>query len=265
VSVRRLLRGSVPEGIIDGAAREAAARADEPLDSVTVLEADNWLSTPCVVNERHFLKVISEQNSVVHALLTAGRNLGVFSSGRERFFEHFATPVEMAEHELEATRRLREAGVNAPEPRDAFGFDGHGVLVLEYLPSFRALDALPPAEVRAHVPTLFEALSRMHDAGVGHGDLRAENVLVADGELYLIDATKLRPDGIAEARAYDLACALAALEPLIGAREAVAGAAAAYPPEALRAAERFLSFVNIRPDHRFDAAALTGELGKELT
>lgn len=264
MSVRRLLRGSVPDGTLDAVAREVASRYDEPLESVTPVEAENWLSTPCVVNDRHFLKLISEQNSVVHALLTTGRNLGVFSSGRERFFEHFATPLEMAEHELEATRRIREAGVNAPEPREAFEFEGYGVLVLEYIPSFQPLDTLPTAVVREHVPALFDALSRMHEAGVGHGDLRAENVLVADGELYLIDATKLRPDGIAEAEAYDLACALAALEPLIGASDAVAAAAATYPPETLRAAERFLAFVNIRPDHRFDAAALTGELGKTL-
>ncbi|MEF8888030.1 MAG: protein kinase family protein, partial [Haloarculaceae archaeon] len=52
-----------------------AERNGEPLESVRPLEADNWLSTPCVVNERYFLKVITGQNSLVHTLLTVGRNL----------------------------------------------------------------------------------------------------------------------------------------------------------------------------------------------
>jgi len=263
VSVRRLLRGSVPAETVEGIAREVAARSGEPLESVTVLDANNWLSTPCVVNDSHFLKIITGRHSLVHALLTTGRNLGTFSSGREPLFEHFETPVEMAAHEREATERLREAGVDAPEPREAFGFEGYGVLVLEYLPEFETLDALGPEAVREQVPALFDSLSRMHEAGLAHGDLRAENVLVADGDLYFIDATKLGGEA-ADARAYDLACALAAVEPLVGAREAVAAAAEAYPVSDLRAAERFLPFVGIRPDHRFDAAALRGEVGKAL-
>jgi tRNA A-37 threonylcarbamoyl transferase component Bud32 len=260
VPLRRFLRGAVSDDRLERVAREVADRYGEPLESVDVLDGDNWLSTPCVVNDRYFLKLISEQNSVVHALLTTGRNLGVFSSGREGFFEHFGTPVQMAEHELEATRRIRDLGVNVPEPIEAFEFEGLGVLVLEYLPSFRALDELDRRTVTTVAPGLFESLSRMHAAGIAHGDLRAENVLVADGKLYVIDATKVSADAMADARSYDLACALAALEPLVGASTAVAVAAEHYPEDALLSAENFLDFVNIRPDHRFDAVALKGEI-----
>ena len=96
----------------------AAAR-----DYVEFLEADNWLSVPCVVDERYFLKVITPAHSLVHGLLTTGRNLGAFSSGVPGFFERFDAPVEMAEHELAATRRMYEEGLNVPEPVEAFEHD----------------------------------------------------------------------------------------------------------------------------------------------
>jgi tRNA A-37 threonylcarbamoyl transferase component Bud32 len=102
----------------------------------------------------------------------------------------------------------------------------------------------------------------MHDHGLVHGDLRGENVLVVDGNLYFIDATKVRESAIDDARAYDIACALGALEPLVGAGTAVAPAVDYYDDETLLAADSYLDFVNIRPDHDFDAAALKGEISK---
>ncbi|WP_336036883.1 RIO1 family regulatory kinase/ATPase [Halobacterium yunchengense] len=273
MSIRQFVRGTVPWGSLEAVAREVADRYDQESVRVTFLETDNWLSTPCVVNDRWFVKVISGQNALVHALFTGARNLGAFSSGREGFFEPFDGPVEMAEHELAATRKLRDLGVHAPEPVEAFEVDGLGVLVLEYLPDFRPLDDLPDADVEAHAPALFEALATMHAHGVAHGDLRGENVLVADGDLYFIDATNVAADGIERARGYDLASALASLEPLVGARTAVEAALDSYVPadgertrsenaDALLDAQDFLGFVQIRPDHAFDQAALTGEIEK---
>ena len=250
---RRLLRGSVSEPTLSRLGAAVAERNGEPLESIRPLEADNWLSTPCVVNERYFLKVITGQNSLVHTLLTVGRNLGAFSSGRVGFFDHVATPVEMARRELAATRQMRALGVNAPEPLDTFEFEGYGVLVLEYLPAFRTLDSLSAAEASGFAADLFAALAVLHDSGLAHGDLRAENVLVAVGD-----------DAAADARAYDLACALAALEPLVGTGRAVAAASGSYDTDALRATVRFLPFVAVRPDHDFDPIALRGELDKRL-
>jgi len=264
MAFRRLLRGSVDGSTLERVAREVAEGAGEPVESVRPLEADNWLSTPVVVNDRYFLKVITAQNSLVHALLTTGRNLGVFSSGAAGFFEHYGTPLQMAEHEREATERMRDLGIQAPEPREAFEFEGLGVLVLEYLPGFETLDELDRGQLEVVAPALFDSLARMHDAELVHGDLRAENVLVIDGDLYFIDATKVREDAVAEARAYDVACALATLAPLLGARDAVRVAAERYDADVLLAAEDFVDFVNLRPDHDFDAAAIKGAIEHQV-
>ena len=262
MAFRRLLRGKVEWDRLEAVARAIGARYELSTVRVEFLRADNWLSTPCVVNDRYFVKIISQQNALVHGLLTTGRNLGAFSSGTEGFFERFDDPVEMAEHELEAAERMREIGVDAPRPIEAFECEGLGVLVLEYLPSFRSLSELDRAEARSFAPALFEALATMHANSLGHGDLRAENVLVADGTLHFIDATNVRDDSLADVRAYDLACALGVLEPIVGAKDAVRAAGDQYPVEDLLAAEDFLDFVNIRPDHDFDAASVKGEIEK---
>jgi tRNA A-37 threonylcarbamoyl transferase component Bud32 len=265
VAIRRILRGQVPWSQLEAVVEEVQVRYELSDARVEFLEADNWLSTPLVVDDKLFVKVISGQNSLVHALLTAGRNLGAFSSGTAGFFEYFGTPVEMAEHELEATRQMHDLGLNVPEPIEAFEVDGLGVLVMEYLHDFRTLDELDPGHVRWYAPELFQSLAEMHDAELAHGDLRCENVLVANEELYFIDATNVREGGLDDARAYDVACALAALTPLIGTRVAVEAALTAYSSEELLAAREFLDFVNIRPDHSFDAAAVKGEIEREAT
>jgi len=275
MAIRRLLRGRIEWERLEAVAREVIGRYDQPADRdkptdgdqpldarVRFLDANNWLSTPLVIDDCYFVKVISRQHSLVHTLLTAGRNLGAFSSGSEGFFERFNTPLEMAEHEFEATRRMIEIGVNVPEPIEAFEHDGLGVLVMEYIPEFQTLDQAEEATVRAFADDLFESLQSMHEAGFAHGDLRSENVLLSGGELYFIDATKVNSGAVDDARAYDVACGLAVLEPLVGAGDAVDAAASAYDIAVLVTARDFLDFVSIRPDHRFDGVALKGELGK---
>ncbi len=267
MQLRKLVRGSPEWPQVESVIRDLAERYDRESVHVRFLDADNWLSTPLVLDDEYFVKLVTEQNSLVHALFTATRNLGAFSSGTEGFFGHYGTPYEMAQHELEATERLREVGVNVPEPVEALEIDGLGVVVMEYLPTFDALDDMNEAAERRLAPDVFAGLRRMHDQGLAHGDLRAENVLVVEEEIYFIDATNVREDegggaSMAAARSYDLACALAALEPLIGAKAAVAAALRHYDETELLAAREFLDFVSVRPDHTFAAAALKGEIEK---
>jgi hypothetical protein len=265
LSVRRLLRGTVPWDDLEGVVREFARRYGLGSVRIEFLEADNWLSVPCVVNDRWFLKLMSSQHSLVHSLLTTGRNLGAFSSGVPGFFEHLETPYGMATHELEATRRMRDIGVAAPEPIEAFEHEGFGIVVLEYLDGFRTLSGLDRREAERLAPRLFASLARMHAAGLAHGDLRGENVLVLDCVPYFIDATSVDPGAVEDARAYDLACALGSLAPRVGARTAVAAALAHYDPADLLRAEAFLGFVNLRPDLAFDGSAVRGEIERAAT
>jgi hypothetical protein len=264
MALQDVLRGEVTAEQLAAIEAALADRYDRESVRLEPLQTDNWLSIPYVANDEWFLKVLTPQNSLIHALFTAGRNLGAFTSGTEGFFEHFDGPIEMAEHELSATEQLRSVGVNAPTPIEAFGVDGLGVLVLEYIPDFETLEDRSASAVRSLTPALFESLSRMHDNELAHGDLRAENVLVVDGELVFIDATNVRAEAIDDARAYDLASALSVLEPLVGARSAVGAATEHYDDDALLSSREFLDFVQFRPDHDVDAAALKAEIERRV-
>ncbi|MWV39317.1 RIO1 family regulatory kinase/ATPase [Natrialba sp. INN-245] len=262
MDIRQLARGTVEWDRIERVVRSLADRHDREVVRVEFLEADNWLSTPCVIDDEWFVKIVSRQNALVHTLLTAGRNVGAVSAGTGGFFDRFDTPREMVEHEYEATQRMREIGINAPQPIEAFEVNGLGVLVLEYLPEFESLDTVSDEVVDRQASELFEMLATLHDHGLAHGDLRAENILLCERELYFIDATSVHEDRVDETTAYDLACALAVLEPRIGPRRAVRAATSAYGPDELLSARRFLDFVRLRPDHEFDSTRLRSELEK---
>lgn len=265
VFLRRLVRGRIDWSELEAIITTIVARYDREHARVRFLDADNWLSTPLVIDEELFIKVISQQNTYVHALFTTGRNLGAFSSGTAGFFESFQTPLEMARHEIEATEEMRELGINTPEPIEAFEVNGYGVVVFEYLPEFKSFDQLDPATEASLATALFASLSQLHEAGLAHGDLRAENVLIYEGELYFIDATNVDSEARDAIRSYDLACGLAAVEPLLGARKTVQAACNAYSEAALLDAADFLDFVSIRPDHDFKTGALKSEIEKCAT
>lgn len=267
MDVRRFARGTVEWDRLEAVARELAERLGREQIHVKFMEADNWLSIPMVVDDEFFVKVISAQNSLLHALFTSARNLGAVTSGSPGFFDHNRNPLEMAEHEFRATQRMRTVGINAPEPLDAFEVDDLGVLVVEYLDGFRTLESLSTRELQAVADDFFATLRTLHDNGIVHGDLRGENVLLWDGELYFIDATTVRADveaietrTLEDPEAYDLACALGMLAPRLGAREAVELAAAHYDHDSLLQALEFLNFVKLRPDHDFDAAEVRLEI-----
>lgn len=260
MDIRRFVRGQLDWDELELVGRTLAARYNRDQVRIVFLETNNWLSTPVVVDDEWFVKIISPQNAFVHALFTGARNIGVFASGEEGFFERHESPLEMSRHELRATEELRSIGINAPKPIEAFGVGDMGIVVLEFLPQFRTLNDLDDVAVTEYAPEIFDSLSRMHDHQLAHGDLRDENVLIYEDQLYFIDATNVRSDGIAAARAYDLASAIATLAPRIGSRRVVRLAANYYEPTDLLAAREFLDFVNLRPDYDFDSVHVKGEI-----
>lgn len=260
MDIHRLVRGSIGWDVLEDLVVELAIRLGRDEMHVTFLETNNWSSIPFVIDDDLFVKIVTPQNALVHALFTGARNLGALTSGSQGFFDRFEDPVEMAEHEVIAIRQMRSIGVNAPEPVDAFGHGDFGIVVMEYLPAFRTLNDLQFAK-RPHLQNnLFETLARMHEHGVVHGDLRAENVLIYKGELYFIDATLVSEEWIDAGRAYDLACAIAIASPRIGAKETIKLATEHFDREELIEARDFLDFVKLRPDHDFDVVQVRGEI-----
>lgn len=209
------------------------------------IDGENWLSVPLVLNDEYFVKVVTEQNTWTHSLFTTARNLGARVSGNGPFFETFSSPAEMARHEFESARRMREAGVRAPEPIDVVEGDGEALLLFEYLDGFVTLsDAeLDDATVRE----VFGMLRRLHENGLAHGDFSLENVLIVDGEVYFIDSTSVADDGHDDAVAYDLACALGAFSSRLPPADVVDLASEFFGSDDLRHALDFVAVVRLRP------------------
>lgn len=217
------------------------------LDDVEVssVDGDNWLSVPLVVNDEYFVKVVTPQNAYTHSFFTLARNIGARVSGTVPFFESYDSPQEMAEHELRAARRMRKAGVDAPEPLDVVPVDGTALLVFEYLEGFETLsDVEVDIELAEQV---FDSLRTLHDNGLAHGDLSLENVLLVDDEVYFIDATNLREGSRDDAVSYDLACAIGALSCRLPPSEVVEAAFERYGQEDVVHAADFLVVVRLRP------------------
>lgn len=90
------------------------------------------------------------------------------------------------ERELEAIQRLRHPNVVRALDHGELA-DGRPYLVLEYVegPSLRDVihdrGMLPPHEMLAILAPLCEALAVAHDAGLVHRDVKASNVILADG------------------------------------------------------------------------------------
>ena len=98
--------------------------------------------------------------------------------------------LSTAEREWRAAVRLRRSGVRVPEPWARLRLDsGEQVLVTEWLdavPLDVALGGQPDAR-RGVLERTGQLIRRLHAAGYAHRDLHRENVLVREGEAWLID------------------------------------------------------------------------------
>jgi len=244
MSIKRFIRGdsSLDLEAVGDALRENCGFEEVEL---TPMDGENWLSIPLVLNDEYFVKVVSEQNTVTHSFFTTMRNLGARLSGNGPFFETYGSPVEMARHEFDATVKMREAGVNAPEPVDVVKMDGGALILIEFLEEFETLSEVEHDE--GTVREVFENLRLLHDSGLAHGDFSLENVLVVDGEVYFIDSTNIMEDGREDAVAYDLACALGSFATTLPAETVVRKALEFYTVEEVRHALDFLVVVRLRP------------------
>jgi glycosyltransferase 2 family protein len=136
------------------------------------------------------------------------------------------------------------AGVRVPRVLLAGRYGGGSGLLVQRLVPGRSLEERDPAEVSdATLAATWEQVARLHQAGIAHGDLGRDSVVVDDdGQPWLVDFDHAGAAASERARQADLVELLVGLATRFGAARAVAVAAghqrlaaalAATPPAAL--------------------------------
>jgi hypothetical protein len=154
---------------------------------------------------RYFAKLIGSQDVLTEWLAQFAKNVYLQMAHQAPLFGFARTAEEMAREEYEGLLAIYRAGVATAQP---YGYheiaDGIWLFVAEFLPARPLGDAgeFTPEQV----DELFRLVHLLHKAGVYHGDLKTDNILVGD-RIYLIDAGLFR-DGVrpSQKEAYDLAC-----------------------------------------------------------
>lgn len=257
---RRFVRGDVDkQEVVDGLQEHYGP---EEL-RIEAIDGDNWLSVPLVVNEEYFVKVITPQNALAHSLFTGTRNLGTRVAGGDPLFRSYDSPGEMAWHEFRSAREMDRAGVPSPTPLEVLPAGRNALLVLEYLPDFEPLSTHNATE--DVLADMFRNLRRLHDAGLAHGDMSPDNVLLVDGDVHFIDATRIREGKETDAVAYDLASALGAAAAVTDEETAVRIASRHYEQREFRHALDFLVVARLRPGikDRFSVRQLRKKINQE--
>lgn len=115
-----------------------------------------------------------------------------FLGDRYRSWARLRREIEIAEH-------LRSAGVGAPEilaaraMKDGWGWYRLEIVSREIPRAAQWTEFLRRGTDRHRtLRAVAAAVRRFHDAGVRHGDLTVDNILVADGAVYFVDFDSAR-------------------------------------------------------------------------
>lgn len=183
------------------------------------------------------IRVLGRDERDAQALGRAWRSI-VYRSAPGRL--HLSR-IEAVEHEAYAVLRAQQAGVRVPTVVTT-GTAGPGAAVYVERPvEGTPLSQLSSEEVsEAVLEDVWRAVSRLHDAGIAHLDLTAENVLVTDdGPALTAFASAMVSDPL-DFRRNDIAALLVATDRIVGADRAVAAAAFGVGRERLTDALPFL-------------------------
>jgi uncharacterized membrane protein YbhN (UPF0104 family) len=150
------------------------------------------------------------------------------------------------EQEALASYAAAAAGVLAPKALSLAEVGDATLMLALALPEGDRF-GLGPHDVRDAALLLFSALRRLHAAGVAHRDLRAENLLVADGQAGFSSLESAIPGSGELVRRVDVVQLLTTVAQLAGVQAAVQAMREGYQPEDERLVAAMLQPVALAP------------------
>ncbi len=162
------------------------------------------------------------------------------------------TRREQVDHEaLMLLLARRRAGAPVPEVvAVGMASTGDAVLITDQPDAPRLADLPADAVTDALLAEVWEAAGRLRRAGLGHGRLNTESILLVDGEVLVTDLAAARVNASAGVLATDLAELLVSCSLLVGEARAVASIRAGVGDTALRDALPFVQQAALSPGLR---------------
>jgi hypothetical protein len=172
-----------------------------------------WLSIPCIIEGRkdggkvkYMAKIVNNLSATKHRYMTMLRNLGVIATAAELHFDEYTNAKDMANFERYCLNRLREESVNAPAVIGMYRLNEDDyMLVMEFIEGQPLSEASLGDE---QVDQIFRDIRTIHSHGFVHGDIKPDNLLVADGKVYVLDCLKVGQTAFEVAKSFDLICAI---------------------------------------------------------
>jgi tRNA A-37 threonylcarbamoyl transferase component Bud32 len=195
----------------------------------------------------YFGKIIGNSEMITERTIQLFKNLYLATSDMEPMFGAIQTPEEMAKYQYRMLQSIYDLGIPTAKPLGYHSIDGtFYLLVAEFL------YAKPISSVKEVNPEILEIvfgyLSRMHQKGIYHGDIKPENIMIGD-RIYIIDVGNLSETASPDLKqAYDLACQIASFVGCCQLESIVRTARKYYSRADLKTAAEFLDLVQKRPD-----------------
>jgi len=174
--------------------------------------------------------------------------------------------LEQVEHEALATVMAAQAGVRVPEVvLAALGPDGHAGIVTRRV-EVESLEAWPADAVSDELLVrLWQEVARLHGAGIAHGRLNADHVVVDDGHPVLVGFAAATLGAPRPAIDIDVAELLVACTVSVGPSRALQAAVAGVGTDAVKGALPFLQRAALTPHLRDLARTQEVALGRLRT
>jgi serine/threonine protein kinase len=195
---------------------------------------------------KYMAKIINNMSAIKHRYMTMLRNLGVLATAAELHFDEYADAKDMAYFERYCLARLREEAVNAPAVIGMYRLNEDDyMLVMEFVEG-RPLSEATLGDDQAD--QIFRDIRTIHDHGFVHGDIKPDNLLVADGKVYVLDCLKVGYSAFNVAKSFDLICAICTVSQMLPVGLTLEHARRYFSGDELLSAGRLLDFALSKVD-----------------
>ena len=152
-----------------------------------------------------------------------------------------ATPGQKVEHQAYIGLLAERAGVRVPRIVTVIAVSSGAAIVEEEVSGFRLDRALEPDFDAALLTDIWTQVTRLHEAGIAHRDLRLSNIFAVGRLAWIVDLAVGEAPATGKQRAQDVAELLAGLACKIGAQRAVDSARQIVPTDRLKRAVPLLA------------------------